>query len=390
MNSWLREAAPASSSRQIRQWAGRLVIGALLMWAPLSASGHSRTTSFGTVAFHSNHVSWRIRVVATDLLAPMGIRETTPRELVAAALKPKLPNARAYVAAKLAVLRGARSCEGGTAHARWEEPAATPPVVEFAYEFSCSSGSGPFRLQYHLFFDLDPLHSGFVQLTRQGVSIGHDVFRNDNREHIVMMADSAWRQARRFWLLGVEHIFTGYDHLAFLAGLLLLAAVVRQRQGWQAASTQQAFVTTTKLVTAFTMAHSFTLVLAALRPQVVPTAWVEPAIALSVILVGVENLLPRMPKRRWLLAMGFGLVHGFGFSSVLREVGLPQHGFISAVLAFNIGVECGQLAVVALVLPTLVWLARHRPRLYTRVLLQAGSVALILAGLFWLIERLRG
>ncbi|MGH7525891.1 MAG: HupE/UreJ family protein, partial [Gemmatimonadales bacterium] len=177
---------------------------------------------------------------------------------------------------------------------------------------------------------------------------------------------------RQFLSLGVHHILTGYDHLLFLFALLL--------PGFS-------FLTALKIITSFTIAHSLTLSLATLDLVRVPAAWVEPLIALSIVYVGVENILRRDPARRWLLTFGFGLVHGFGFASVLRDLGIGADGGPAAVplLSFNMGVEAGQVALVALVLP-LMWRLRQHSQLAHRAV-PACSVLVSLAGGYWLIQR---
>jgi hypothetical protein len=202
----------------------------------------------------------------------------------------------------------------------------------------------------------------------------------------------AWHGYLVYLRLGVEHIFTGYDHLAFLAALLL-ATGLRRRAGVggaaQPAGTREALGQVLKIVTAFTVAHSTTLIASTLRPGLVPTAWVEPAIALSIAYVGLENLRPGTPRRRWPIVFVFGLVHGLGFSSVLREIGLPARGLVASLLAFNLGVELGQLAVVALLLPVVVLAASRRPVGFERWALRGGSTVLALAGVIWFVLRIR-
>jgi hypothetical protein len=149
---------------------------------------------------------------------------------------------------------------------------------------------------------------------------------------------------RDYLVLGIEHIFTGYDHLAFLFGLLAVAGFDKLRSGLR-------YVL--GVVTAFTVAHSLTLISAGLGWFRLPSSYVEPAIALSIAYVAVENLLVAQPRHRWLETFGFGLVHGFGFASVLRDIGLPPRGLVLSLLSFNVGVEAGQLAVVSLVAPAL-------------------------------------
>lgn len=176
--------------------------------------------------------------------------------------------------------------------------------------------------------------------------------------------------ARRFLVLGVEHIWTGYDHLLFLCGLLLVADRLRSML---------------IVVTGFTVAHSITLSLAALQLVTLPSALVEAAIAASIAFVGVENLWRPSPRRRALLTLLLGLIHGFGFAGVLAEIGLPRDALALALLCFNGGVELGQAAVAAAALPLLLWLRRWPG--WDRKGVPAASIAVALAGLYWLVER---
>jgi len=180
------------------------------------------------------------------------------------------------------------------------------------------------------------------------------------------------RSALWFLRLGVEHILAGYDHLLFLAALLLVARERRE------------LVT---VVTAFTIAHSVTLAAAVLGWIDVPAWIVEPFIAASIVYVGIENLVRREPGVRWKLTFAFGLIHGFGFAGALRELGIGADGVDIAVplAAFNVGVEAGQLAVAMLLLPLLIRLRDH-PAVRAR-LIPACSCFVVLAGGYWLIER---
>ncbi len=177
-----------------------------------------------------------------------------------------------------------------------------------------------------------------------------------------------------FLRLGVEHILTGYDHLLFLLGLLLAC---------------RRFRTMALVVTCFTLAHSVTLALAALGVLTLSPRVVEPLIAASIVFVGVENLLRRdEPRWRWALTFAFGLVHGFGFAGVLGEIGLgtTRTALVTSLFSFNLGVELGQLAVTALLLP-LLWKLRELPA-YERYGRHALSALVALAGAYWLVERL--
>jgi hydrogenase/urease accessory protein HupE len=177
-----------------------------------------------------------------------------------------------------------------------------------------------------------------------------------------------------FLLLGVEHILLGFDHLAFLFALLIAGGTLREA---------------VKIITSFTVAHSITLALATLEVIDIPASVVEPLIAASIIYVGLENILRRKIERRWLLTFAFGLVHGFGFASALRELGVGAGvKAVAPLLSFNLGVEIGQIAVAALVLP-LIWKLRQQPRFVIRYV-PACSILIALAGGYWLWDRLWG
>ena len=174
-----------------------------------------------------------------------------------------------------------------------------------------------------------------------------------------------------FVKLGVEHILTGYDHLLFLVALL---------------ATARSLGSVVRIVTAFTVAHSVTLSLAALGIVVVPDRIVEPLIAATIIWVALENLFVANPdRRRWLWSFGFGLVHGLGFASALGELGLKGSAMGRALVGFNLGVEIGQLIFVAIFLPVMMWMARGAgARLTSRI----ASLAVAAIGIYWLVERI--
>jgi hypothetical protein len=186
---------------------------------------------------------------------------------------------------------------------------------------------------------------------------------------------------------GVWHIWIGFDHILFLLSLLLPVVLVRVSGGWRGVERLGESVREVLwVVTSFTVAHSITLSLAALGFVSLPSWLVESAIALSVVVAAFNNIVPVFNRRRWLVAFGFGLIHGFGFASVLAELGLPQETLVLSLVGFNLGVELGQLAIVVALLPVIFWL--RNTAFYRRGILVGGSLLIMLLALVWLAERL--
>lgn len=256
-------------------------------------------------------------------------------------------------------------------------------------EGHCRAAIASLDVDYSLLFDLDAQHRGLLKLQRAvppgPVSLA--VFPKDNRQqHLEIVPVSAWRSLGAFVLDGVHHIAIGYDHILFLIALLLPAVVRRGSAGWMPVeSFRTALWSVAAMVTAFTVAHSITLSLATLGWVDLPSRLVESGIALSVLLTALDNLFPFLPRRRWLVAFVFGLLHGFGFASVLRDLNLPASQLALSLLGFNIGVEIGQLVLVAILVP-LAFLMRER-RAYTRYALGAGSLLIAVLATAWLLER---
>jgi len=258
----------------------------------------------------------------------------------------------------------------------WSAPDALPERQSLRWSVHCPWNRLPGRLSIDAWlFPYDPQHETFVnvydadRLTTQFIlerrRTAIDYFPGSVAGVIAVMAT--------FVPAGVHHILIGPDHLLFLIGLLLMGGTLRRL---------------VIVITAFTVAHSITLSLAALNLVTPPTRIIEPAIALSIIFVGTDNLVAKGGRdiRGW-IALSFGLIHGFGFANVLREMGLPASALGWSLFSFNIGVEIGQLVVVVVVATTLAAI-RARSEIAGRRLATAGSVVVILAGTFWFVQRL--
>ncbi len=196
---------------------------------------------------------------------------------------------------------------------------------------------------------------------------------------------SIWSTLKTYTYQGVVHIFIGIDHILFLLALLLTCVLSREGKKWVAkVKVKDVFVTTAWLVTAFTLAHSVTLTATALDWIAPNSRYVELGIAISVLLTALNNVFAIVTRLAW-LTFGFGLLHGMGFASVLGELGLDSQHTLVSVVAFNLGVEFGQLAILALILPVLLWL-RHFA-LYRVYGVRMGSLAIAAMALHWSIER---
>jgi hypothetical protein len=273
-----------------------------------------------------------------------------------------------FVREKVTIVVQGQRCPAGPGSVLAATPAAES--VTLVVEFACR-GAGEIRIRDDLFDVLGADYHTLARIDTPGRTVQF-AFTPDSRETRVGVGPAGGgRGVASFLLLGIEHILGGWDHLLFLLGLLLRGG------GW---------LSLAKIVTAFTLAHSVTLALAALDIVVLPDRLVEAVIALSIAFVAAENLFLRpVVSRRWLVSFCFGLVHGFGFSSALRELGLPTQGLLLALLGFNAGVELGQALVVALVLPALALLRETR---WERRMVWTSSAAILLVGVALFVERL--
>lgn len=255
-----------------------------------------------------------------------------------------------------------------------------------ALEFTCSFEEAvrTVDVDYALFFDIDAQHRGLVRLEVDGHSTTSIARASERRVHLEANQSGV---LGRMVSEGIHHIWTGYDHLAFLLALLL-PAVLRRREPGNEWESQPAFrpvlLDVLRVVTAFTIAHSLTLSVAGLGFFRLSSRLVESGIALSVIAAALNNVWPLLGRGRWKAAFALGLLHGFAFSETLQDLGLSRTALLVPLFGFNLGVEVGQLAVVALFLP-LAFLAR-RKRAYTYFMV-GGSLLVAALGAVWFIER---
>ncbi|MEO5802912.1 MAG: HupE/UreJ family protein [Verrucomicrobiota bacterium] len=249
----------------------------------------------------------------------------------------------------------------------------------FRFDMTFAPSPGAFLKVISKWLDLLPSgHRQFVSFQEgNGAAMTEDLLDAANNIFTTDISPSPRQTPKQysfseFFVLGIHHIWTGYDHLLFLFALLIVC---------------DSFASIAKIVTCFTLAHSLTLALATLNIVQIRSDIIEPTIAASIVYVGLENILRKgHPKGRWLLTFAFGLVHGFGFASVLREMEIAKGGNVFVPLvSFNLGVEAGQIAVAAIVLP-LIWQLKKKQSFAPRWI-PACSALVAAAGAFWFIQR---
>jgi hypothetical protein len=350
-----------------------------------TASAHQASATFSRIETTGDpaRLRYEVRIAARDLYEVLDLE--AEREASADEIRRGQDAIMAYVTGRLAFDSGDADCR--------MEPVAVEPVeqgqrfarVELAVV--CPSAIRTIGLEYDLFFDLDRRHIGFV-------SIGQGTFqltRSDPRLEWDVGGDVP-SGLGDFVVSGIWHILDGLDHILFLMSLLLMAVVVKTggREGIAIRPVRQAIAYTGGIVTSFTVAHSFTLIGAALGWFELPSRLVESCIAASIVFVAVDNAIRLDPPRRAVVTFTFGLVHGLGFASMLRPL-LPPSEVVLPLLAFNVGVELGQIALVLVAMPILHVVVRGvGAARYRRLVLPLGAVVLGGLGFIWLLERAFG
>lgn len=355
----------------------RLLVLVLLL-VPACVWGHATQLSASRIEVRGGDAQIRLEVNARDLEAALRISLAgADGQVLPAALARAQAAISGYLLAHARVSGpGGGTCRGVT---QSMQPKAEHVVV--SVRWACLPATGVLRYQVTLFQDIDPA-------AKHMVTVEGDVRRvallsaANPRLDLLETRSSRWDVARHYLLAGIEHIAIGYDHIAFLVAVILWG-----RRPWPLVG----------VVTAFTIAHSITLSAAVLEALTPPSRLVEILIALSIVFVAAENFFVQDIRRRWRVTFAFGLVHGFGFASVLRDYGLPRDALVPALAGFNVGVEIGQVAVVLValgamrVLEALARVCGRSSLMLPNVrFVHAVSWAILALGLYWTVERTLG
>lgn len=352
------------------------ILTACLALLAAPAFAHKASDSYLTLRVEGRSVHGQWDIALRDLELAVGLDTNGDGAITWGELRQRHSEIARYALGRLKLATDGGACPA-TALEQLVDDHSDGAYTVLRFDAVCPYAIGKLELDYRLLFDIDADHRGLLRVERGGAT--RTAIASPDRPALVFEAGDAGALTTiiQYVREGVWHIWIGLDHVLFLLALLLPAVL--------APTLRAALLDVLKVVTAFTVAHSITLTLAALGLVTLPSRVVESAIALSVVLVALNNVVPVMRESRWTAAFAFGLLHGFGFAGALADLGLPRATFAWALFSFNIGVELGQLAIVAVFLPLAWWL--RGTWLYRRVVLLGGSLAVAAIAAIWLTER---
>ena len=371
------------------------LVGALLLSGTLvPALAHKPSDSFVTITLDSAALTGEWHIALRDLEYAIGLDENRDGKISWGETQSRHSAIVEYAFAHLAVSTDSEPCKlipGEQLIDKHTDGAYS--VLRFSLQCSAEAlKAEQLTIDYSLFFELDPQHRGLIALRSKAATgeLSHQLaIAEPNRRSLTfqLQLSGASKHLRHFIQEGIWHIWIGFDHILFLLALLLPSVLTRKAGRWVGVGNfSRAFWNVAKVVTAFTVAHSITLSLAALDVVALPSRLVESVIAASVVLAALNNLYPLFGERRaWMVAFGFGLIHGFGFAGVLSDFGLQGWTLVTALVSFNVGVELGQLCIVGAFLPCA--FALRQGALYRRLAMTTGSAAIALIALGWFVER---
>ncbi len=375
--------AARSGATTYARLVSRALAALLLLIIAGTAQAHKASTSYLQLAVDNATLSGRWDIALRDLDYVIGLDADGDGALTWAEVRQAQTRIGAYALSRLNVRGDDVNCALRVTNLQIAEH-SDGHYAALALAGSCLRAPRKLSLRYDLLFEFDALHRGLLKLDFAGAHSG--LFAPDERRLEFAGSGGWFRVFGEYFRAGLFHVWSGLDHLLFLAGLFLPAILRRENGHW--VPTQRlrpALRDTTMMVTAFTLAHACTLTLAATGWFSPPSRLVESAVAATVLFAGLNNLLPMVYRELFWLAGVFGLVHGAAVAGALIELGLPAGARVWALLAFNLGVEAAQLSVLLAVIPTC--FALRRSPWYPRLVLVPGAAAVSLVGAVWLLER---
>jgi hypothetical protein len=365
----------------------RCLLAMALLLALLPALAHKPSDSRLSLSASdaAGHIEGRWDIALRDLEEAVGLDADGDGRITWGELRSRHAQIAAHALARLSIEADGQPCRIDAGEQLVDDLGDGAYTV-LPLQIRCAAAPRELGIGYRLLADIDAQHRGLLSLSTAGGTRSAILLPQGEPQRFVLRQVGRWQQFVDYLVEGVWHIWIGFDHILFLLSLLLPAVLTWQPPRWQPVERPApAFWDVLRVVTAFTVAHSITLSLATLQVLSPPSRAVEAAIAASVLLAALNNLRPVVLGRRWLVAFGFGLIHGFGFAGVLAELGLPADALVLALLGFNLGVELGQLAIVVVFLP--VAYALRGTWLYRRLIFVGGSLAIAVLAALWLAER---
>lgn len=359
-----------------------LLTGLLLLLISSAVQAHKASDSFIYVDQHQSEI--RIDVALRDLALVLPLDRNGDQKLSGSELRASRDRITRWTEQGITLSNASGDCRmtgqqwGLSSH-------SDGPYAAGRYTVHCPDGSVPETLEYRLLFAQDPLHRGLVSL-ESGEFSTLGVLAPDNRRFSLTNEGAPGSLALfgTFVYQGIVHLLIGLDHILFLL-VLMLPATLGKPNGTERAGLKPRLRELTGIVTAFTVAHSITLVLAALEIVRLPIAWVEAVIALSIAVAAINVMWPVLGKKTWKLAFGFGLIHGFGFASVLGDLTSGISQTVLALAGFNIGVELGQLALLMLLFP--IFYLWGKTNHYGKAAVPVMLIAVGAISLYWVAQR---
>lgn len=362
-----------------------------------AAVAHSTGENYVWINVVEDRLEGRFEVRLEDLRNKLGLELATVYDRASEQLLEASPQVEAYIRARFTIRAGGAEIPYEFTETKLLESNAFGHFAQFYYRTAPAAVPDVLQISNGLFFENDAFHRSLLLVEydkRAGKAYGPEstalIFSPANDTQELDFNDiRGLLSNREFIWQGMLHIWIGIDHILFLVALLLPAVLVRKDRGWEpVANFRTAFWNTLKVVTVFTLAHSITLALAALEIVQLPSRLVESIIALSIILVALNNIFPKYRQGTLLIIFVFGLFHGLGFASVMGQLPFRMQDLIWVLIAFNVGVEIGQIAIVAVIVPLIYWMREQD--FYQRVVPIYGSLVLATIAAYWLMERALG
>lgn len=357
------------------------MLAGLMLWTDSRAFAHSQSYGFLNLTIGSESIDGTLDLAARDLDTLFDLDRDRDANVTWGEFRVREATIASAVLELISIDTASDSCVLSGRPALTDSRGGETYII-IPFSGRCHGLEGPIDISYRLLFDVDEQHRGLVNVTT-AAGAQNFVMTPGAQQVTLSSGGEGWVSLILTWVAhGIHHILIGYDHILFVI-TLLLGTAMQHRSG----SVWLVLTETAKVVTAFTLSHSITLGLAAFGVLQVPVALAESLIAATIAIAAANNLWPIVTRRIWLVALVFGLIHGIGFANVLKDLGLPRDSLLASLLAFNVGVEIGQLIIVLAALPVILLASR---RSLWRYAMPAANLSIAAVAVMWFSDRALG